>query len=106
MIAGLKYILLLFAYAMCLCCCSSITENQRILSNDPGQGNDTIDFKTQVQPLLQNNCSPCHFPGGKLYEKLPFDKGSTIISHKAGVLKRFKKEEDLKLLRQYTAQKK
>lgn len=91
---------------MCLCFCSSITDHSQILNNIPGREKDTINFKTQVQPVLQNNCSPCHFPGGKLYEKLPFDKGSTIISHKAGVLKRFKKEEDLKLLRQYTAQNK
>ena len=67
---------------------------------------DTINFKTQVQPVLEKNCSPCHFPGGKLYEKLPFDKGETISNHTAGILKRIKKEEEVKLIRQYTAQNK
>ena len=66
---------------------------------------DTINFKTQVQPLLQKNCSPCHFPGGKMYEKLPFDKGETIVSHESGVFKRIKKEEEVKLVKQYIDEK-
>ena len=64
----------------------------------------TINFKTQVQPLLEKHCSPCHFPGGKLYEKLPFDKGETILTHKEGVLKRFKNEEELSLVKQFMTQ--
>jgi hypothetical protein len=66
---------------------------------------DTINYKTQLQPVFQKNCSPCHFPGGKLYEKLPFDNGATIIDHLAGVLRRIKNEEDIKLIKQYAAQK-
>jgi len=62
---------------------------------------DTVNFKTQVQPILIKNCSPCHFPGGKLYEKLPFDKGETIVNHEAGVFKRLKKEDEVKLVKQY-----
>jgi hypothetical protein len=62
---------------------------------------DTLDFKTQVQPILVKNCSPCHFPGGKLYEKLPFDKGETIVTHEAGVFKRLKKDDEVKLVKQY-----
>ena len=65
---------------------------------------DSIDFKIQVQPVLQKNCSPCHFPGGKLYEKLPFDKGITIINHESGILKRIKKEDEANLIRQFTLQ--
>lgn len=65
-----------------------------------------IDFKTQVQPILQKNCSPCHFPGGKLYEKLPFDKGETILNHQAGVLKRIKNEEEAKRISDYVARNK
>ena len=63
---------------------------------------DTLNFKSQVQPVLEKNCSPCHFPGGKLYEKSPFDKGETIINHKAAILKRIKNEKKVKLIRQYT----
>ena len=55
---------------------------------------DTIDFINQVQPVLVKNCSPCHFIGGKMYSRMPFDKDSTIINHETGILKRFKGDEN------------
>jgi len=55
---------------------------------------DTIDFATQVQPILIKNCSPCHFTGGKMYERMPFDKDTTIINHEAGILRRIKGDEN------------
>ncbi|HJS54728.1 MAG TPA: hypothetical protein VJ765_09300 [Chitinophagaceae bacterium] len=58
---------------------------------------DTIDFTSQVQPILVKNCSPCHFSGGKMYEKMPFDKDTTIINHEKGILKRIKGDENLVL---------
>ena len=64
---------------------------------------DTIDFTTQVQPILVKNCSPCHFTGGKMYEKMPFDKNTTIINHQAGILKRIKGEENT-LIRSFVEQ--
>ena len=56
---------------------------------------DTIHFASQIQPILVKNCSPCHFTGGKMYERMPFDKDTTIINHEAGVLRRIKEEENL-----------
>lgn len=67
---------------------------------------DSINFQTQVQSIFRKNCSPCHFPGGKLYEKLPFDKGITIIDHETGILKRIKNTDEVNLIRQYTSQNK
>ena len=58
---------------------------------------DTIDFGNQVQPILVKNCSPCHFTGGKMYERMPFDKDTTIINHEKGILKRFKGDESVLL---------
>ena len=55
---------------------------------------DTIHFTSQIQPILVKNCSPCHFTGGKMYERMPFDKDTTIINHQAGILKRVKGEEN------------
>lgn len=66
---------------------------------------DTIDFATQIQPILVKNCSPCHFTGGKMYEKLPFDKDTTIINHEAGILKRIKGDENV-LLKSFIRQNK
>ena len=58
---------------------------------------DTIDFTSQVQPILVKNCSPCHFTGGKMYERMPFDKDTTIINHEKGILKRIKGDENIVL---------
>ena len=55
---------------------------------------DTIHFTSQIHPILVKNCSPCHFTGGKMYERMPFDKDTTIINHQAGILKRVKGEEN------------
>ena len=56
---------------------------------------DTIHFTSQIQPILVKHCSPCHFPGGKMYERMPFNKDTTIINHEAGILRRIKGEENL-----------
>src|SRR5436853_7482635 len=37
-----------------------------------------VDFNTQIRPLLESRCTPCHFAGGKVYERLPFDRSETI----------------------------
>jgi hypothetical protein len=47
-------------------------------------------FAATVRPILVSHCAPCHEPGGKMYERLPFDRGETIASHREGVLRRIK----------------
>ena len=64
---------------------------------------DTIHFASHVQPILVKNCSPCHFTGGKMYERMPFDKDTTIINHQAGILRRIKGEENT-LIRSFVEQ--
>lgn len=51
------------------------------------------DFARDVQPILARACDPCHFPGGKMYERMPFDDPSTLASHKEGVLRRLKGDD-------------
>ena len=84
-----------------VCACHLNAEENNPSAKITSAKTDTVNFKTQVQPILQKNCSPCHFPGGKLYEKLPFDKGETIVSHEAGVFKRLKKEDEVRLVKRY-----
>ncbi len=91
------------------CCCiivftfshtnanSGRTKQQFIDSTHVG----TPDFKSVILPLLQKNCSPCHFPGGKMYEKMPFDKAEIIVSHEVGALKRFSDKNEKELLKQF-----
>jgi len=57
---------------------------------------DAIDFTQHIQPILVMRCSPCHFTGGKMYTKMPFDKAQTILNPvvKNGILKRIKDEKE------------
>ena len=67
---------------------------------------DTINFSSQVQPILVKHCSPCHFTGGKMYERLPFDKDTTILNHHEAILKRIKNEEENAILKSFVLQNK
>jgi hypothetical protein len=50
-------------------------------------------FLTSVRPMLAQKCAPCHEPGGKLYEKLPFDNRVVVAEHAPGMMKRLKGED-------------
>ena len=63
-----------------------------------------IDFNTAVKPIFVSHCSPCHFSGGKMYERLPFDKDTTIIAHEQGILRRIKDEKNKELISQFIQQ--
>jgi uncharacterized membrane protein len=67
---------------------------------------DTIHFAQQVQPILVKHCSPCHFTGGKMYMRMPFDKDSTIINHETGILKRIKDKEENLIIKSFVLQNK
>jgi hypothetical protein len=49
--------------------------------------NDPV-FVATVRPILRSHCAPCHEPGGKMYDRLPFDHSGVVASHSAGVLRR------------------
>ena len=46
----------------------------------PQTARDAV-FAATVRPILVSHCAPCHEPGGKMYERLPFDRAETIASH-------------------------
>ncbi len=50
-------------------------------------------FLTTVRPVLKSHCAPCHEPGGKMYERLPFDNPRVLASHSEGALRRLKGED-------------
>jgi hypothetical protein len=50
-------------------------------------------FAGIVRPILKAHCSPCHEPGGRLYDRLPFDNPKVISSHPEQVLRRLKGED-------------
>ncbi|HEY0372226.1 MAG TPA: hypothetical protein VGD79_09510 [Thermoanaerobaculia bacterium] len=63
-----------------------------------------VDFTRDVRPILEQRCQPCHFDGGKMYAKLPFDKPETV--HKLGekLFTRIKTEDDRRVIRAFLAQ--
>ena len=62
-----------------------------------------IDFATQVRPIL-NRCQPCHFSGGTMYAKLPFDRPETVRKLGEKLFTRIKAEEERKIIREFLAQ--
>ena len=62
-----------------------------------------VDFDKQIKPILQK-CAPCHFPGGKVYEKLPFDRPETITKLGTKLFTRIKDENEQRLIREFLDQ--
>lgn len=60
-------------------------------------------FRAEVQPILATHCQPCHFPGGKMYEALPFDRPETITRLGERVLSRIDDEREQRVIRDYLA---
>lgn len=63
-----------------------------------------VDFATEIQPILESHCQPCHFPGGKMYERLPFDRGETIVGLGEKLFTRIKDEREQGIIREFLAQ--
>ncbi|MEN3330465.1 MAG: hypothetical protein V7638_5272 [Acidobacteriota bacterium] len=63
-----------------------------------------VDFDTQLKPMLQSKCMPCHFSGGKMYDRLPFDKPATIKKLGTRLFTRINDEHDRKLIADFLAQ--
>ncbi|HWM94971.1 MAG TPA: hypothetical protein VN493_29725 [Thermoanaerobaculia bacterium] len=63
-----------------------------------------VDFDTQIKPVLQTHCTPCHFPGGIMHERLPFDQARTVRDLGEKLFTRIKDEQDQALMRSFFAQ--
>lgn len=66
--------------------------------------NARVDFDSQVKPILQSKCMPCHFNGGQMYERLPFDRGETIRKLGTRLFTRIRKEDERRLIEQFLEQ--
>src|ERR1044072_5589366 len=63
-----------------------------------------VDFNTQVRPIFESRCTPCHFAGGTMYERLPFDRPETIEKLGTKLFTRIKDEKEQRLIRDFLAQ--
>jgi len=66
--------------------------------------NARVDFDTQLKPIFQSKCMPCHFSGGKVYDRLPFDKPETIKKLGTRLFTRIKDEHDRKPIEDFLPQ--
>lgn len=63
-----------------------------------------VDFHTQIKPILQQRCQPCHFSGGVMYQRLPFDRPETIKTLGTKLFTRLKDEKERELIRTFLSQ--
>lgn len=61
-------------------------------------------FDTEIKPIFQARCQPCHFQGGKVYDKMPFDKAETITRLGTKLFTRIKDEKEQRLIRDFLDQ--
>ena len=66
--------------------------------------NGKPDFGKEIKPIFQSRCMPCHFQGGKVYDKLPFDKPETITRLGTKLFTRIKDEKEQRLIREFLNQ--
>jgi len=62
------------------------------------------DFGKEIKPIFQARCQPCHFSGGQVYDKMPFDKPETITRLGTKLFTRIKDEKEQRLIREFVAQ--
>ncbi|HEY5992916.1 MAG TPA: hypothetical protein VIU10_10080 [Candidatus Udaeobacter sp.] len=63
-----------------------------------------MDFDAQVRPILQARCQPCHFAGGKMYQRLPFDRPETIKALGTKLFTRIEEEKERRVIRDFLSQ--
>ena len=67
-------------------------------------GSPKHDFDKDIRPIFQARCQPCHFQGGQVYDKMPFDKPATITRLGTKLFTRIKDEKEQKLIREFLAE--
>ena len=63
-----------------------------------------VDFETQLKPIFKSKCMPCHFSGGQMYDRLPFDRPETIRKLGVKLFTRIKEPDDRQLINDFLTQ--
>jgi hypothetical protein len=58
-------------------------------------------LRTRIKPIFQSRCQPCHFQGGQVYDKMPFDKPETITRLGTKLFTRIKEEKERTMIREF-----
>src|SRR5262245_11624502 len=104
----MRVVLLLIAVVLLLVDSGGIVKPARIIASAPvavsSPPKERVDFDTQLKPIFQAKCMPCHFSGGQMYDRLPFDKPATIRKLGTKLFTRIKAENDRRLIEDFLAQ--
>jgi hypothetical protein len=57
----------------------------------------------EAMAILERKCQPCHFQGGKMYAKLPFDEPETIYRLGEKLFTRIKDPHEREVIRAFLA---
>ena len=89
---------------------SPAISTDRPASDSPGKPSASVipaqpmGFETQVLPILQARCRPCHFDGGVMYRRLPFDCPQTVRLLGAKLFTRIRSEGEQAAINLFLAQ--
>jgi hypothetical protein len=85
---------------------ATIPSRSLTASNPAFVGNSQVrvDFDSQVKPILQSKCMPCHFNGGVMYERMPFDRAETIKKLGTKLFTRIHDENQRRVIREFLEQ--
>jgi len=110
MICRMRLMLVVIALALLLVESGGVLKPARTTNASPAKPAGSsepkarVDFDTQLKPIFQSKCMPCHFSGGKMYDRLPFDKPATIKKLGTRLFTRIKDEPDRKLIEDFLTQ--
>jgi hypothetical protein len=76
----------------------------RLMAESAPPPKTPVDFARDVRPILERRCQPCHFQGGKMYAKLPFDRPETLTKLGDRLFTRIKAKDEQAVLRTYLSQ--
>ena len=104
----MRVVLLMIAVGLLLVDSGGIAKPARVVASAPvtpsSATKERVDFDTQLKPIFQAKCMPCHFSGGQMYDRLPFDKPATIRKLGTKLFTRIKAENDRRLIEDFLAQ--
>lgn len=69
----------------------------------PGSVKEDL-FAAKIAPMLAERCQPCHFPGGVMYERLPFDRPETVRALGSKLFSRIRDERERQWIRDFLAE--
>jgi hypothetical protein len=55
-----------------------INSGDFVRQNPAGGGAKAVTFRETLAPILREKCTPCHFGGGKVFDRLLFDRYETV----------------------------